>query len=140
MSPQAAVEAYRTYLMPFANRASLGAPAVTNGGSGLPWLKEFLRLCTGCKIDFVPIHWYDSASNDAYLKLYVNQAYKAAGGREIWITEVYSLFHSALLSLSSSCVIQVPSLRGILTRSKVQRKRHQRPTNRFSPQSHALAR
>lgn len=34
-----------------AKRASPGAPAVTNGPNGLPWLRQFLSLCTGCKID-----------------------------------------------------------------------------------------
>lgn len=56
MSPQRAVDAYRKYIMPFSGRAALGAPAVTNGAGGLNWLREFLRLCGGCQIDFVPIH------------------------------------------------------------------------------------
>ena len=88
MSPQRAVDAYRKYIVPFGNRAALGAPAVTNGASGLPWLREFLRLCSGCKIDFVPIHWYDSATNVAYFQKYVQDAHNAAGGRQIWLTEV----------------------------------------------------
>ncbi|KAH9206455.1 glycosyl hydrolase catalytic core-domain-containing protein [Leptodontidium sp. 2 PMI_412] len=67
-------------------RAYLGAPAVTNGLSGMKWLKEFLGLCTSCRIDFVPIHWYDSATNVAYFKNYIADAHEIAG-HDLWITE-----------------------------------------------------
>jgi len=63
---------------------------VTNGGSpaGLTWLKDFLTACNGeCDIDFVPIHWYDSATNYGYFKEYVQEAYIAGGNRSLWITE-----------------------------------------------------
>ncbi|PQE08311.1 Glycoside hydrolase superfamily protein [Rutstroemia sp. NJR-2017a BVV2] len=36
MSPQQAVNAYRTYIQPFAGRVALGAPQVSNGPNGLP--------------------------------------------------------------------------------------------------------
>jgi len=90
MSPAAAAEAYMKWMMPYAANFSLGAPAVTNGPApgGLAWLSKFLNLCTKCKIDFVPIHWYDRATNVAYFKNYMASARTAAGGREIWITEV----------------------------------------------------
>ncbi|KAL5313579.1 hypothetical protein ACEPPN_018000 [Leptodophora sp. 'Broadleaf-Isolate-01'] len=87
MSSQHAVDAYRKYIMLFVGRAALGAPAVTNGPGGLTWLREFLHLCTGCEIHFVPIHWYDSATNVAYFTNYVQEAHNAAGGRQIWLTE-----------------------------------------------------
>lgn len=87
MSPAAAVAAYKQYMMPYANTFLLGAPVVTNGGAGLPWLTSFLALCTGCKVDFVPIHWYDSATNVPYFKNYMASAHAAAGGRDLWITE-----------------------------------------------------
>jgi hypothetical protein len=90
MTPQQAATAYRQYMEPFASRASLGAPSVTNGPNGLPWLREFLRLCTGCKIDFVPIHWYDRANNADYFKRHVELALDAAGARELWVPEVRS--------------------------------------------------
>jgi hypothetical protein len=40
----------------------LGSPAVTNGanGMGLDWLREFMKQCDGCDIDFICIHWYVS--------------------------------------------------------------------------------
>lgn len=87
MSPQQAADAYRMYMNPFAGRAYLGAPAVTNGPSGLPWLKQFFSLCTGCHIDFIPIHWYDKATNVPYFKSYIEEAKAAAGSLNLWITE-----------------------------------------------------
>ncbi|KAF7933442.1 hypothetical protein BELL_0879g00010 [Botrytis elliptica] len=84
-----AAAGYKTYMQPFAGKAKLGAPAVTNGASpmGLTWLKSFLSSCSDCTIDFVCIHWYDSASNVAYFKQYVQDAYTAGGNRPLWITE-----------------------------------------------------
>ncbi|KAJ8058369.1 hypothetical protein OCU04_012561 [Sclerotinia nivalis] len=84
-----AAAGYKTYMQPFAGKAKLGAPAVTNGASpmGLTWLKSFLSSCSDCTIDFVCIHWYDSASNIDYFKSYVQDAYTAGGNRPLWITE-----------------------------------------------------
>ncbi|KAN0098395.1 glycoside hydrolase family 128 protein [Hyaloscypha variabilis] len=94
LSAQDAANAYMQYMMPFANKASLGAPAVSNGASGLPWLKNFLSACAslGCRVDFVPIHWYDSATNIAYFQNYLNEAHDAAGERQIWLTEQQASF------------------------------------------------
>ncbi|KAF7868589.1 hypothetical protein EAF04_005120 [Stromatinia cepivora] len=84
-----AAAGYKTYMQPFAGQAKLGAPAVTNGASpmGLTWLKSFLSSCSDCTIDFICIHWYDSASNIDYFKSYVQDAYTAGGNRPLWITE-----------------------------------------------------
>ncbi|ESZ94123.1 hypothetical protein SBOR_5477 [Sclerotinia borealis F-4128] len=90
MSPQQAVNAWKTYMQPFAGRVALGAPQVSNGAGGLSWLESFLSLCTGCEIDFVPIHWYESVGGQNYLAdfyNYVGAAYAAGGNRQIWITE-----------------------------------------------------
>ncbi|KAI9764607.1 MAG: hypothetical protein M1840_008337 [Geoglossum simile] len=88
LSPKDAADGYITWMQPFAGKAKLGAPAVTNGGSpyGMTWLKSFLEKCSGCTIDFVPIHWYDSATNIEYFKNYVKQAHDTSG-KQIWITE-----------------------------------------------------
>jgi hypothetical protein len=79
------------YMQPFAGQAKLGSPAVTNGapeqGMGLAWLGNFTQVCSKCTIDFVNIHWYDSASNVAYFKSHVTSAYAAGGNRPVWITE-----------------------------------------------------
>jgi hypothetical protein len=89
MSPEDAASAYKTWMMPFAGKAKLGAPAVTNGGGsmGLNWLSAFLEACDGCQVDFVTIHWYDSASNTAYFKEHVQNATDVAGGKPVWVTE-----------------------------------------------------
>lgn len=83
------VTAWKTYMQPFAGQVKLGAPAVTNGGSpmGLTYLQNFISSCSGCTIDFCPIHWYDSATNIGYFKNYLASAQTACGGKPIWITE-----------------------------------------------------
>jgi len=87
MSAKDAADAYRRFMNPFAGKAYLEAPAVTNSPPGMKWLKEFLSLCTGCHIDFVPIHWYDSATNIEYFKNYLTDAHDIAG-HDLWTTEV----------------------------------------------------
>jgi len=84
-----AAATWKQYMEPLKCQARLGAPAVTNGGApmGMTWLKGFLAACSDCTIDFVPIHWYDSATNIQYFKNYVTDAYKIGGNRPIWITE-----------------------------------------------------
>jgi hypothetical protein len=88
LSPSDAAAGYKTYMMPFAGKAQLGSPAVTNGGGsmGLTWLENFLSACTGCQIDFVAIHWYTGGDATAFMD-YVDQAYTAGGNRPLWITE-----------------------------------------------------
>jgi hypothetical protein len=85
-----AATGYKTYMNPYTSQAKLGAPAVTNGGSpmGLTWLEAFIADCNDeCIIDFVPIHWYDTATNYVYFKEYIQEAYVAGGNRTLWITE-----------------------------------------------------
>jgi hypothetical protein len=71
----------------------LGAPAVTNGAwdgrrpMGLNYLKAFLDGCSGCRIDFVVIHWYNFEPNIEYFKQHVKNAYVTGGYRPVWITE-----------------------------------------------------
>ncbi|KAH8593354.1 hypothetical protein B0O99DRAFT_480142, partial [Bisporella sp. PMI_857] len=87
-----AVAGHIKWMNPLAGgNVKIGAPAVTNGpvekSMGLEgYLKPFLAACTSCKIDFVPIHWYDSASNFAYFKLFIEQAHDIAK-KPLWITE-----------------------------------------------------
>lgn len=89
VDPGTCAQAYKTHVQPFAGKARLGAPAVTNGGGemGLTYLRNFMNACSGCTIDFVPIHWYDSAGNFEYFKKHVEDAKTVAGGRPLWITE-----------------------------------------------------
>lgn len=53
---------------PFAGKAKLVGPAVTNGG-GVEWLQQFLGNCTGCTIDAVAMHWYDTATVSCSLQI-----------------------------------------------------------------------
>ncbi|KAK6004493.1 hypothetical protein QM012_008355 [Aureobasidium pullulans] len=85
-----AVKAWKQYMEPFAGKALLGSPAVTNGGSpmGLTWLSNFMGNCTGCHIDFINIHWYSNKYAGAnYFKQQVQAAHAMSGGRPVWITE-----------------------------------------------------
>jgi hypothetical protein len=89
MDIDTAVSAYKQFIDPFAGQAKLGAPAVTNGGGpmGLQYMANFIGNCSGCTIDFVNIHWYDSATNFAYFKGHVQDAHTMSGGLPVWITE-----------------------------------------------------
>jgi hypothetical protein len=89
-----AASSYMTYMQPYAGSFKLGAPAVTNGdaasGMGLGYLSSFISSCKdlGCTIDFVPIHWYNDASQVEDFKNHVTQAHTAGGNRPVWITEI----------------------------------------------------
>lgn len=89
MAVSDAVSLWKSSMQPFACKARLAAPAVTNGAAplGLTYLSSFIAACSGCTIDVVPIHWYDSATNIDYFKNYIQDAYTAGGNRPIWITE-----------------------------------------------------
>jgi hypothetical protein len=39
---------------------------------GLAWMDAFIKSCTGCTIDAIAIHIYDSATNVAYFKNYIS--------------------------------------------------------------------
>jgi hypothetical protein len=93
MSVASAVSGYKTWVSPLRSKypsLKLGAPAVTNGGSpmGLTYLGQFLGNCTGCNIDFIPIHWYGDAGDVAGFKNHVTSAYAAVKSKyPLWITE-----------------------------------------------------
>ena len=98
MGVDSAVAAYRQYIVPKGSaNVKLGSPSVTNGvvnGMGLAYLSSFLKKCSGCQIDFVPVHWYGcdpgTCTLDADVQMFQNQmnaAVQAAQGRPVWITE-----------------------------------------------------
>lgn len=90
MDVASSVKAWKAYMQPFAGKALLGSPAVTNGGApyGLTWLSNFIDQCTGCQIDFIVIHWYSNKWAGAnYFKSQVEAARQVANGRPIWVTE-----------------------------------------------------
>ena len=48
---------WKQYINPLASSGiQLGGPAVTNGPGLRPWLANFLSACSGCEIDFIPLH------------------------------------------------------------------------------------
>jgi len=89
LSPEAAASAYKEYMEPFAGKAKICAPSVTNGGGsmGLNWLKSFLESCQDCTIDCLNIHWYDSAENTEYFKSHISDAADLAPGKPIYVSE-----------------------------------------------------
>ena len=63
-------------MQPFAGRATLVSPAITNGAPpamGTGWMDAFLSECDklGCRVDAIAAHIYDSATNIEYYKTYV---------------------------------------------------------------------
>ncbi|KAF7559880.1 hypothetical protein G7046_g4260 [Stylonectria norvegica] len=93
LSPAAAATAHRQWMNPFAGRAKVGAPAVTNSGDagqGLAWLSAFFTACNaqgGCQVDFCPVHWYSDAQYSSTIWTHLKNAHDICGGRPIWLTE-----------------------------------------------------
>lgn len=67
MDVAATVAAHKEWIEPlrkYGTRIKIVSPSVTNGQRdaagrlmGLAYLKEFMRLCDGCQIDYVGVHW-----------------------------------------------------------------------------------
>ena len=88
LSPQEAASAWKLHMQPFAGKAKLGSPAVTNGPSpmGLAWLAGFAEACVGCTVDFYVVHWYDAAGQVDKFKEHCRRAHELTG-KPIWVTE-----------------------------------------------------
>lgn len=92
-----AAAAHKQYVDKYASPSvKIGSPSVTNGvvnGMGLTYLSNFLGACSGCTIDFVPVHWYGCNNNcpvDQDVQMFkdqMTQAIAAAQGRPVWIPE-----------------------------------------------------
>ena len=64
------------FMQPFAGKATLVSPAITNGpppAMGTGWMDSFLTECDklGCTVDAIAAHIYDSATNIGYYKNYI---------------------------------------------------------------------
>ncbi|KAF2835697.1 glycoside hydrolase family 128 protein, partial [Patellaria atrata CBS 101060] len=83
-----AVVAYKKHMQPFAGKARIGSPSVTDGPApmGLDYLDRFLSACSGCTVDFVNVHWYNSVNNVQYFKDHVTKAHTMSG-KPVWVTE-----------------------------------------------------
>lgn len=89
MNVSAAVSAYNQWVQPLAGQVLLGAPAVTNSvgsGVGIDYMSQFMGNCTGCTIDFIPIHWYGSVLDPDAFTTYVS-SFWTKFARPVWITE-----------------------------------------------------
>jgi hypothetical protein len=84
LQPAQAVSLWKQHLQPLAGKFRLGAPAVSSAPAGKAWLSNFLRLCTGCTVDFIPIHWYGSDANA--FQNYVSDIHNTFK-KNIWVTE-----------------------------------------------------
>ncbi|KJA23184.1 glycoside hydrolase family 128 protein [Hypholoma sublateritium FD-334 SS-4] len=80
---------WKQYINPLSNSGvRLGAPAVSSGSTGLPWLSAFLAACSGCTIDFIPLHWYGTGAQN--FNKYIGQVHTQFPGRPLWVTEFAS--------------------------------------------------
>ena len=78
-------------MQPFAGKAPLVSPAVTNGpppSMGTGWLDSFFAECAklGCTVDAVAAHIYADASDASYFKSYISGLAKY--GKPVLMTEV----------------------------------------------------
>ena len=66
----------------------LGSPAVSASLAAIAWLDQFFGNCTGCRVDFIAVHWYSpwegACTPDAFVALV--QHYTKYG-KPIWVTE-----------------------------------------------------
>jgi hypothetical protein len=66
-----------------------GPAANCNGTSPYQYLKDFFAACTGCKVDYVAVHWYncDLPSLEDYLEPGGSLEGFEQFGKPIWLTE-----------------------------------------------------
>ena len=89
MDPQEAVDLFMKEMQPYADQVTIGSPGVLQPTTDLEWLSDFLSLCdkAGCKIGFVAVHWFWSATHDhiQWFKDTVDNATTIANGRPVWV-------------------------------------------------------
>jgi hypothetical protein len=85
ISASEAASLYKQYYQPLAKLGiSLGGPATTGSPQGLSWYSQFMSACSGCQVDFIPIHWYGNLDG---LKWYVGAVQQAYPNTKLWVTE-----------------------------------------------------
>jgi hypothetical protein len=85
MSPQDAAGLWKQYIDPLKNKGYfLVSPACTNAPSGKTWMQQFLKACTGCRIDALAVHIYGTSSKE-----FINyiEDMHTTFGMQIWVTE-----------------------------------------------------
>ncbi|KAG6877600.1 hypothetical protein C0993_005726 [Termitomyces sp. T159_Od127] len=92
IQPSEAASLWKKYLEPMkANGIRLGAPAVTSNGQ--PWLAQFMHACSGCSVDFIPLHWYGDGVEGFYN--YIWQVHGTYPNTSLWVTEFASTSSNA---------------------------------------------
>lgn len=85
VTPARAAARWLTDVEPLWNHnIKLGAPAVSGSVRGLTWLANFFSECTGCHIDFIPVHVYGDNGTVGY---WVEQHRLIRPGFPLWVTE-----------------------------------------------------
>lgn len=89
-SPAEAAAGHIKFMNPYAKRAAVSAPAITNSnikGQGLDWLRDWIRACNGqCEFAFCAAHWY-SPADPADLLGHLDKVHEACEGKPVWLTE-----------------------------------------------------
>lgn len=88
IDPATAAAEHIKHMNPFAGKARISTPAITNSGAdgqGISWLKSFIQACNSeCALDFAAVHWY-SNNGDDFLS-HLERVYEAVK-MPIWVTE-----------------------------------------------------
>ncbi|CAK5284069.1 unnamed protein product [Mycena citricolor] len=86
MNATYAAQLWMQYIEPLkADGVRLGAPAISSGSTGPPWLSQFMAACSQCSIDFIPFHWYGDGTGgftDYLYSLHANYP-----NHTLWVTE-----------------------------------------------------
>eukprot|EP01113_Clastostelium_recurvatum_P033636 TRINITY_DN446_c0_g1_i6.p1 TRINITY_DN446_c0_g1~~TRINITY_DN446_c0_g1_i6.p1 ORF type:complete len:1091 (+),score=165.96 TRINITY_DN446_c0_g1_i6:283-3555(+) len=84
MTPSLAAGIWRDHVQPLASRMHLGAPAVSSGPTGKPWLRDFFTYCSKCTFDFLAVHWFGRSCSafQAYM-IDMHDTFKMP----LWVTE-----------------------------------------------------
>ncbi|KAJ7738795.1 glycosyl hydrolase catalytic core-domain-containing protein [Mycena metata] len=117
MTPEVAASYYQQYISPLSAQGfKLATPAVTNGGApaGLAWLDAFLAACTGCKYDYIALHWYGGGIDDftefiVAAKKYNKPIYLTEFGLS-WDNEAQVSDYESFLSLALSYLDSEPAV------------------------------
>jgi hypothetical protein len=91
--PNVCADKYKQYMQPFAGKAKLCSPSVTDDnspGHGLSYMKDFLAAAKtkGLTVDLLCIHIYKTYDAVSYFKQQLIDAYALTGNStNIWVTE-----------------------------------------------------
>ena len=86
LTPEQAADVWRRHCWPQKTQRGirLGAPAITNGPSGIPWLQRFLDITRDVPPDFAVTHWYGIDGNDLIRHV---QRVRDISQKPVWLTE-----------------------------------------------------